>query len=84
MTAPTATTRLSLRLQDIAASLEDVLSEIAGKRLSFVLVVETDAVVQYVSNAARPDGKALIQALLKRWDGGRADITAHYNPDLPR
>lgn len=84
MTAPTATTRLSLRLQDIAASLEDVLSEIAGKRLSFVLVVETDAVVQYVSNAARPDGKALIQELLKRWDAGRADIPAHYNPDLPQ
>jgi hypothetical protein len=84
MTTPTATTCISLRLQDIAASLDDVLSDIVGKRLSFVLVVETDAVVQYVSNAARPHGKALLEALLHRWDAGFADIPAHYNPGLPQ
>lgn len=81
---PAATTRLSLRLQDIAGSLEDVLSEIAGKPVAFLLVVDADAVAQYVSNAARPDGKVLIETLLKRWDAGRADIPAHYNPDIPR
>lgn len=82
--APSATTRLSLRMQDIAGSLNDVLTEIAGEELAFVLVVQSDNVMQYVSNASRPDGMALLEDLLQRWKDGRADIPAHYNPDLPR
>lgn len=73
---------LSLRIQDIAQSLDDVLTEIAGHRVSFVFVVEGDGVAQYVSNASRPDGRALLESLIERWDTNRADIPAHYNPDL--
>lgn len=82
--AKSASVRLSLRMQDIAGSLNDVLTEIAGEELAFVLVVQSDNVMQYVSNASRPDGQALLEDLLQRWKDGRADIPAHYNPDLPR
>jgi hypothetical protein len=39
-------------------------------------------VAQYVSNASRKDGTDLIESLLARWKANRADIPAHYNPDL--
>lgn len=73
---------VSLRLQDIAESLDDVLKEIAGERIGFVLVVSVDKTAQYVSNASRADGTELIESLLARWKAKRADIPAHYNPDL--
>jgi hypothetical protein len=72
---------LSVRLQDIAASLSDVLQDIAGEPIAFVLVMQADKTAQYVSNASRQDGKELIESLLGRWQAGRADIPAHYNPD---
>jgi len=73
---------LSLRLQDIAQSLDDILQEIAGERIAFVLLLQNDGVGQYVSNASRKDGTEMIEHLLARWKAGRADIPAHYNPDL--
>lgn len=73
---------VSLRLQDIAASLDDVLKDIAGEPIAFVLVLSVDKTAQYVSNANRADGTELIESLLARWKAGRADIPAHYNPDL--
>ena len=73
---------ISLRLQDIAASLNDLLQDIAGEPIAFVLVVSVDKTAQYVSNAGRSDGRELIESLLARWNAGRADIPAHYNPDL--
>ena len=74
--------RVSLVLQEIANGIEDVLTEAAGERISFVLVVQADKVAQYISNTKREDGAALIESLLARWKAGRADIPAHYNPDL--
>jgi hypothetical protein len=47
-----------------------------------VLVCQVDGVAQYVSSTQRADGTALIESLLERWKAGRADIPAHYNPDL--
>ena len=41
-----------------------------------------DKAAQYVSNCDRKDGSELIESLLARWKAGRADIPAHYNPDL--
>jgi len=79
-----ASVRLSLRLQDVAKLLSDGLEEVAGEPIAFVLVCEADGVAQYVSNADRKDGRELIESLLARWKAGRADIPAHYNPDLPR
>ena len=78
----TASARLSVRLQDIAQSLAEVLDEVAGEPIAFVLVLNADKVAQYVSNCDRKDGTELIESLLARWKAGRADIPAHYNPDL--
>lgn len=80
----TASLNLSLKLQDIAAGLQDVLNEVAGEPIPFVLVLEADKVAQYISNCERKDGAELLRSLLSRWDAGRADIPAHYNPDLKR
>ena len=77
-----ASARLSVRLQDIAQSLSEVLDEVAGEPIAFVLVLNADKVAQYVSNCDRKDGRELIESLLARWAAGRADIPAHYNPDL--
>ena len=74
--------RLSLALQDIAALLETELASYAGERVAFVLMVNIDDITQYVSNTDRADGVALVRSLLDRWNAGRADIPAHYNPDL--
>lgn len=74
--------RLSVALQDIAALLETELASYAGERVAFVLMVNIDDITQYVSNADRADGAALVRSLLDRWNAGRADIPAHYNPDL--
>jgi hypothetical protein len=73
---------LSIRLQAIAQALEDTLNEASGEHCPFVLVCQADGVAQYVSNTARDDGRELIESLLARWKAGRADIPAHYNPDL--
>ena len=78
----TASARLSVRLQDIAQSLAEVLDEVAGEPIAFVLVLSADNTTQYVSNASRQDGRELLQSLMDRWDAKRADIPAHYNPDL--
>lgn len=78
----TASARLSVRLQDIAQSLAEVLDEVAGEPVAFVLVLQADQAAQYVSNATRQDGRELLQSLMDRWDAKRADIPAHYNPDL--
>lgn len=77
-----ASLNLSLRLQDIAQSLGEVLDEVAGEPIAFVLVLSADNTAQYVSNASRQDGRDLLQSLMDRWDAKRADIPAHYNPDL--
>jgi hypothetical protein len=74
--------RVSLALQQIASNLNELLTEIAGEEIAFVLVVQADKVAQYVSNTKREDGAELIESLLARWKAGRADIPAHYNPDL--
>jgi len=77
-----ASLNLSLRLQDIAQSLADVLADVAGEPIAFVLVLSADNTAQYVSNCKREEGRDLIESLLSRWKAGRADISAHYNPDL--
>ena len=77
-----ASARLSVRLQDVAQSLAEVLDEIAGEPIAFVLVLNADKVAQYISNCGRQDGCELIESLLARWKAARADIPAHYNRDL--
>jgi hypothetical protein len=73
---------VSLVLQEIAEAVNGALKTAAGEEIAFVLVCQADKVAQYVSNTKREDGAALIESLLARWKAGRADIPAHYNPDL--
>lgn len=77
------TTDVSISLQTLATAIDNFLTGVAGgERQAFVLIVSTDGVSQYVSNASRADGTMLIEELLARWKAGCADIPAHYNPDL--
>jgi hypothetical protein len=74
--------RLSVELQAIATLMEEWLQVITGQRCGFVLLFSIDDVTQYVANVERAEGVDLIRGLLERWEAGRADIPAHYNPDL--
>ncbi len=74
--------KLSLHLQEITTVLDKMLEQAAGERVSFVLIIQADTVAQYTSNTKREDGVKLIESLLDRWKRNRADIPAHYNPDL--
>lgn len=76
------TIAVSLTMQDLATLINDRLAAAAGEPVAWVLVLQTDGVAQYVSNTERADGVELIRSLLDRWQAGRADIPAHYNPDL--
>jgi hypothetical protein len=73
---------LSIALPELATLIDDFLQDKVLEPTAFVLMVNTREVTQYVSNASREDGKALIESLLERWSNNRADIPAHYNPDL--
>lgn len=73
---------VSLILQQLAAEINASLAHAAGEEIAFVLVVQADQVAQYISNAKRSDGLELLESLIARWRDGRADIPAHYNPDL--
>lgn len=77
-----ASVRLSVALQGIAGRLADSLNEAAGEPVPFVLVMQCDGVAQYISDLDRKDGRELMESLIARWKAGRADIPAHYNPDL--
>jgi len=75
---------LSFALQDLAAGISEVLKGEVGEDIAFVLICQTNGVAQYVSNTDRQEGKALVESLLERWKAGRADIPAHYNPDIKK
>lgn len=78
----TQSANLSIALPIVAKLLNELLAEAAGEEIAWVLVCQGDNVAQYVSNTKRADGIDLIESLLARWKAGRADIPAHYNPDL--
>lgn len=73
---------LSIRLSDIAKAIEGMLYVAAGEEVGFVLVCNTDGVTQYVANVTRESGSELIRSVLERFESGRADIPAHYSPDI--
>lgn len=50
---------VSLILQDLAAAIHDRLAEVGGEPVAFVLVLQTDGIAQYVSNADRADAWVL-------------------------
>jgi hypothetical protein len=73
---------LAIALTHLGGALDKVLRAEVGVDVPFVLICQINHVAQYISNADRGDGMALIRSLLERWETGRADIPAHYNPDL--
>lgn len=73
---------VSVALPQLAEVVDDFLAAQAGERVSFVIVTQVGEAAQYVSNTARSDGVNMIELLLARWKANRADIPAHYNPDL--
>ena len=74
--------RVNLVLQAVANEINAALRHAAGTEVAFVLVVSTEGAAQYVSNASRPEGIELLESLLSRMQVLKADIPAHYNPDL--
>lgn len=79
-----AAMRLSPHLQQLAQSLGEVLAEIAGEDVAFVLVIQAGHVAQYIANVQRKDGVAVLEDLLARWKAGAADLPAQFNPDIPK
>jgi hypothetical protein len=61
---------MSLGLQLLATSIDHTLRLANGQRVAWALVMQIDGAAQYVSNAERADGLALVEAMLQRW---RAD-----------
>jgi hypothetical protein len=74
--------RVSIALQELASGINEYFKVVAGGPVAFVLVVSIDNTAQYISNSDRKDGEELLESLLDRWKANRADIPAHYNPDL--
>lgn len=72
--------RLSRRLQEIAADLEQTLGEAAGGRVGFILITIPERAGQlanYVSNCMRENGKAAMQELKTRWESQMEDVPLH-------
>lgn len=75
--------RVSTQLQRISHELERNLEHAADGPVAFIVLLQTsDGIVQYVNNIDRADAELLLTTQLKHWLDGRADIPAHYNPDL--
>lgn len=73
---------VSIALPELAGKIDAYLKEKHGERVAFLLILNANDVSQYISNMDRKDGIEMIESLLARWKAGRADIPAHYNPDL--
>lgn len=73
--------KLSQKLQALANGLEDVLDEIYGARVGFVIVVtpfgKAKSEAQYISNTKREDGVDMLKTLFKRWQLQLPDVPLH-------
>ena len=69
-------------MQATAQAIQELLSEMAGKKVNFILVAHVDEVLQYLSTVEREESMQILEELLNRWKANKADIPAHYNPDL--
>ena len=61
-----ATIKLSRNLPGIAQGLDDVISDVAGGRIGFALVVFTEGRASYVSNCGRSEVVRELRNLLER------------------
>ena len=74
---------ISLKLQELATGIDEVLAEQVGKPVKFVLVVHVNKTAQYVSNGDLNDGMALLDAVRKAWLAGHPDIPLHEGAQQP-
>jgi hypothetical protein len=70
------------QLQGLASNLSEVLNNMTGEKVGFVLTMHCLGTSQYVSNCARPDGTRMMEEILMRWRANRADMGAQMNPAL--
>lgn len=73
--------KLSRNLQAIAGGLEDILKELYGEKIGFILVLSPlnrrTPEVQYIANVDRADATKILRTLIERWDTALPDIPAH-------
>lgn len=75
--------KLSVNLQAVATRLNTHLGSVAGEEVAWVRVCCTsDKTLNYTSNVSREDGTKLLRDQVEHWEGKRADIPAHMNPDI--
>jgi len=78
--------RISNRLKNIMKRLEKIVRQETGEELGLGLVVfpwtregeqSRVAEFQYISNAPRQHMHGALKELVKKWDGGMADVPPH-------
>lgn len=72
-----AVVRVSEQLKDIAQRLDADLTQAAGERVAFALVVYTGNRASYISTASRDESREALRHLLAHWDAGMPDVPAH-------
>lgn len=72
-----STIKVSQRLQTIGKALDEVITEVAGERVAFTLLVFTEGRASYLSTASREDSVREIKNLLELWEAGMPDVPAH-------
>lgn len=71
---------ISRHMQRIGSGLDEVIEEIAGRRLAFTLIVFSDnreELSSYISTATRADNIEMFSDLTEQWEAGQPDIPAH-------
>ena len=71
---------ISRHMQRIGKGLDEVIEEIAGRRLAFTLVVFSDTpegMASYISTASRDTNMEMFADLTAKWQAGHPDIPAH-------
>jgi hypothetical protein len=72
-----ATLALSHDLQGIARDLDKAITNSAGERFAFALLVFTPGRASYVSTASREDSVRELKRLLACWEADMPDVPAH-------
>ncbi len=78
------TKRVSMSIQELANGIDTYLENVAGgKRQAFVLIVaDSDGIAHDVYNTTRENARTLLEGQIEFWKTEKAEIPAHYNPDL--
>lgn len=72
-----ATINLSRQLQAIAGELDERISNAAGERTGFTLIIFTEGRASYISTIDREASVREIKHLLSLWDQDMPDVPAH-------